>query len=50
MLSRIYRPNELCGSHMPIETNIYWSWTNPLNLFPAALLLITLIGLLGLMF
>jgi hypothetical protein len=48
MLPRIYRANEPLGSHMPIDTEIHWSWSNPLNVLPAALLLIILIGLVGL--
>lgn len=26
------------GSHMPLDTDIHWQWSNPLNLLPAAIL------------
>lgn len=35
------------GSHMPLDTEIHWTWRNPLNLIPAALLLVLLLALVG---
>ena len=35
------------GSHMPIDTSIHWEWRNPLNIVPALVLLIVLIGVIG---
>ena len=35
------------GSHMPIDTEIHWDWSNPLNIIPAALLLLFVIALIA---
>lgn len=35
------------GSRMPLDTEIHWSWSNPLNIFPAILLLFVLAALIG---
>lgn len=35
------------GSHMPLDTGIHWEWRNPLNLLPAFLLVLVLIGLIA---
>lgn len=35
------------GSHMPLDTDMHWSWNNPLNIFPAFVLLATVIALFG---
>ena len=37
------------GSHMPLDTDIHWDWRNPLNILPASLLLVTLVGLIGML-
>jgi|HigsolmetaAR206D_1030411.scaffolds.fasta_scaffold12284_2 hypothetical protein len=34
--------------HMPLDTEIHWSWDNPLNLIPLGMLVLWAIGLLGL--
>jgi hypothetical protein len=38
------------SSHMPIDTDIHWSWSNPLNLLPACILLFVLLALIGAFF
>jgi hypothetical protein len=38
------------GSHMPIDTKPHWDWRNPLNIIPAAILLLLVIALAALMF
>lgn len=35
------------GSHMPLDTEVHWTWRNPLNVIPAALLLVTLLAAVG---
>lgn len=36
------------GSHMPLDTTIHWNWRNPLNIFPALVLFVALLALVGL--
>lgn len=31
------------GSHMPLDTESHWSWRNPANLIPLAVLLLILL-------
>lgn len=40
-----FRPQNNPGSHMPLDTEAHWSWRNPLNIIPAALLLVTIMAL-----
>jgi hypothetical protein len=35
------------GSHMPLDTDAHWDWSNPLNVIPAAILLVCLIALVA---
>ncbi len=35
------------GSHMPLDTEAHWDWRNPLNLIPAAILLLIVIALMA---
>lgn len=37
----------LFGSHMPLDTDAHWDWSNPLNIIPAAILLVCLIALVA---
>ncbi|HEU5098902.1 MAG TPA: hypothetical protein VFU22_07785 [Roseiflexaceae bacterium] len=37
----------LFGSHMPLDTDAHWDWRNPLNIIPAAILLVSLIALVA---
>lgn len=36
------------GSHMPLDTKIHWELSNPLNIIPATLLLLTLVAIVAL--
>jgi len=36
------------GSHMPIDTDIHWTWRNPLNILPALIVLIILLDVVTL--
>ena len=38
------------GSHMPLDTNAHWTWSNPLNVLPALVLLAMLIAIVGTLF
>ena len=38
------------GSHAPLDTQIHWTWRNPLNIIPATILIATAAALLALMF
>jgi hypothetical protein len=35
------------GSHMPIDTDIHWTWRNPLNIIPAFVLVCIVIAVVG---
>jgi hypothetical protein len=35
------------GSHMPLDTTIHWDWRNPLNILPALILLVLVVGLIA---
>jgi hypothetical protein len=35
------------GSHMPLDTDAHWEWTNPLNVIPALILLLIVIALVA---
>jgi hypothetical protein len=36
------------GSHMPLDIDMHWDWSNPLNIIPAFLVLLFLITAVGL--
>jgi hypothetical protein len=36
------------GSHMPLDTSVHWDWRNPLNILPALVLFVVLLGLVEL--
>lgn len=42
-----FRTSPILGSHMPIDTEVHWTWRNPLNILPALLVLVFLIAILG---
>ncbi|MFL5800466.1 MAG: hypothetical protein ACJ8CR_01850 [Roseiflexaceae bacterium] len=35
------------GSHMPLDIAAHWDWRNPLNILPALILLVLVIGLVA---
>ncbi|HEU4324677.1 MAG TPA: hypothetical protein VFS21_16150 [Roseiflexaceae bacterium] len=41
--------NERSGSHMPLDTNIHWTWDNPLNLLPVSMVLLLVLALAALL-
>lgn len=51
------RPDELVdylttgtpfGSHMPLDTQMHWNWSNPLNIIPAFIALLFVLMVIGL--
>ena len=36
------------GSHMPLDTTIYWDWRNPLNAIPGLFLLLVIVAVVAL--
>ena len=40
--------NERSGSHMPLDLDIHWQWSNPLNIIPALTLLLVIIAAVAL--
>lgn len=36
------------GSHMPLDAQMHWSWSNPLNIIPAFIALLFVLTVLGL--
>lgn len=36
------------GSHMPLDTDIHWEWSNPLNILPALVLLVVVVAVVAL--
>ena len=36
------------GSHMPLDTQMHWSWSNPLNIIPAFIALLFVLTVIGL--
>lgn len=45
-----YGKGDFAGSHAPIDTQIHWSWSNPLNIVPALLILLMLVALVSMLF
>ena len=41
--------SERSGSHMPLDTDIHWTWDNPLNLLPVSMLLLLVLALAALL-
>lgn len=37
------------GSHMPIDIQIHWDWRNPLNIIPAFVALMFVLGVIGIL-
>ena len=37
------------GSHMPLDTDAHWEWSNPLNIIPAFMLLMIGLAALGML-
>ena len=37
------------GSHMPLDTDAHWEWSNPLNIIPAFMLLMIGLAALGIL-
>jgi hypothetical protein len=44
-----YGTDRTPGSHMPLETGWHWEWTNPLNILPALVGLLTVVAVLALL-
>jgi hypothetical protein len=42
--------NQSLGSHMPLDTNINWNWSNPLIVLPLLMVALFVFALLGVMF
>jgi hypothetical protein len=38
------------GSHMPLDAEPHWSWHNPLNILPAAIVLLLIVAIIGIYF
>jgi hypothetical protein len=36
------------GSHMPLDADPHWRWNNPLNILPAAIVVLLLLALVSL--
>jgi hypothetical protein len=43
-----YASNAFGGPHMPLDLDIHWQWSNPLNIFPAFTLLLVIIAAVAL--
>ena len=43
-----YASNASSGPHMPLDLDIHWQWSNPLNVFPAFALLLVIIAAVAL--
>jgi hypothetical protein len=43
-----FASNTPTGSHMPLDTEMHWEWSNPLNILPAFVALLFLITLVAL--
>lgn len=41
------RTTVILGTHMPLDTEPHWTWRNPLNLIPALMVVLLLIGVIG---
>lgn len=44
-----YAKNAFGGPHMPLDLDIHWQWSNPLNIFPAFALLLVIIAAVALL-
>jgi hypothetical protein len=40
---------DLLGSHMPLDIDLHWQWSNPLNLLPMTLALMLVLALVTMM-
>jgi hypothetical protein len=40
--------NSSSGSHMPLDLDMHWEWSNPLNIIPAFALLLVIIAAVAL--
>jgi hypothetical protein len=43
-----YASHASSGSHMPLDLDIHWQWSNPLNIIPALALLLVIIAAVAL--
>jgi hypothetical protein len=43
-----YASNAFGGPHMPLDLDIHWQWSNPLNIFPAFALVLVIIAAVAL--
>lgn len=43
-----FASNAFGGPHMPLDLDIHWQWSNPLNIFPAFALLLVIIAAVAL--
>ncbi len=43
-----FASNPSSGSHMPLDLDIHWQWSNPLNIIPALALLLVIIATVAL--
>lgn len=41
------RSTVIAGTHMPLDTEIHWSWRNPLIILPLAMLALFVFAVLG---
>ena len=46
-LAERFATGAIFGSHMPLDTEAHWDWRNPLNIIPAAILLVIVIALVA---
>jgi hypothetical protein len=37
------------GSHMPLDIQMHWDWRNPLNIIPAFVALMFVLGVIGML-
>ena len=44
-----YEVDPVPGSFMPLDTDVHWEWSNPLNIIPAVILLFVLAAIVGML-
>lgn len=50
LLPNSYQIKPSVGSHMPLDTNVNWNWSNPLIVLPLLMVALFIFALLGVMF